>query len=55
MSFVIQGYTYSIKTSKLFKPINESHYESLLRFNINDEISFWMLGYPFMKNFNYFL
>ena len=56
-TFIMQGYAYTLKMSALFKQINDTHYQSLIRFSKadneddDDEESIWMVGYPFMKHF----
>ena len=35
-TFIMQGYAYTLKMSALFKQINDTHYQSLIRFSKAD-------------------
>ena len=51
LSFVLQGYSYSIPLEKLFtKGKNENEMEMLIRY-IDDDDAIWTFGYPFMNQF----
>ena len=51
LSFVLQGYSYSIPLEQLFtKGKNQNEMEMLIRY-IDDDDAIWTFGYPFMNQF----
>ena len=51
LSFVLQGYSYSLPLESLFvKTANKNEMEMLIKY-IDDENAIWTFGYPFMNQF----
>ena len=51
LSFLIQGYSYSLPLDLLFTPTsNKDEMEMLIKY-IDDDAAIWTFGYPFMNQF----
>ena len=51
LSFILQGYSYSLPLELLFKETsNQNEMEMLIKY-IDDEAAIWTFGYPFMNQF----